>query len=124
MTSQHRQEVGLLLSVTIWLTIGFIGQALFSARFLLQWVASERKRAPIVPVSFWWLSLLGGGALLAYGIFRRDPVIITGQALGLFVYLRNLMLLNTARVQRARCWDGSVDNTSTSITQSSIAIEV
>jgi lipid-A-disaccharide synthase-like uncharacterized protein len=96
-------------SAIMWITVGFLGQALFTARFLVQWLASERKRESIVPVAFWWLSLLGGLALLAYAIFRRDPVIITGQAMGLLVYLRNLMLLSTAREspgadrRRARC---------------------
>jgi lipid-A-disaccharide synthase-like uncharacterized protein len=84
-------------SLTFWLTIGFLGQALFTARFLVQWAVSEKKRASVVPVAFWWLSLLGGMALLAYAIFRRDPVIITGQGMGLFVYTRNLMLVGKAR---------------------------
>jgi lipid-A-disaccharide synthase-like uncharacterized protein len=84
-------------SLTFWLTIGFLGQALFTARFLVQWVVSEKKRASVVPVAFWWLSLLGGMALLAYAIFRRDLVIITGQGMGLFVYTRNLMLVGKAR---------------------------
>ena len=81
-------------NLVMWLTVGFLGQALFTARFLVQWLASERKRESIVPVAFWWLSLLGGTALLSYAISRRDPVIITGQAMGLFVYVRNLMLVS------------------------------
>jgi lipid-A-disaccharide synthase-like uncharacterized protein len=86
--------------LVFWLSVGFLGQALFTARFLIQWLASEKKRDSVVPVAFWWLSLLGGTALLSYAFFRRDPVIITGQGMGLFVYARNLMLLNKAR-QRA-----------------------
>ena len=86
-------------SPTFWLTIGFLGQALFTARFLMQWMVSEKKRASVVPVAFWWLSLLGGMALLAYAIFRRDPVIITGQGMGLFVYTRNLMLVGKAKAR-------------------------
>jgi lipid-A-disaccharide synthase-like uncharacterized protein len=82
---------------TVWLAIGCVGQLLFCARFLVQWIASEQKRHSVVPVAFWWLSLLGGSTLLAYSIFRRDPVIITGQALGLVVYARNLMLLGSAK---------------------------
>jgi lipid-A-disaccharide synthase-like uncharacterized protein len=89
-------------SLTFWLAIGFLGQALFTARFLIQWVASEKKRDSVVPVAFWWFSLLGGTALLAYAIFRRDPVIITGQGLGLFVYTRNLILVAKARARRAQ----------------------
>jgi lipid-A-disaccharide synthase-like uncharacterized protein len=80
-----------------WLTIGFLGQALFTARFLVQWLASERRRDAVVPVAFWWLSLMGGASLLAYAIARRDPVIILGQSLGLFVYARNLVLIDRAR---------------------------
>jgi lipid-A-disaccharide synthase-like uncharacterized protein len=83
--------------VAFWLTIGFLGQGLFTARFLVQWVASEKQRDAVVPVAFWWLSLLGGAALLSYAISRRDPVIIVGQSLGLFIYVRNLMLVAKAR---------------------------
>jgi lipid-A-disaccharide synthase-like uncharacterized protein len=83
--------------LTFWLTIGFLGQALFTARFLVQWAASEKQRDSVVPVAFWWLSLLGGTALLSYAIARRDPVIIAGQAMGLVVYARNLMLVAKAR---------------------------
>jgi lipid-A-disaccharide synthase-like uncharacterized protein len=87
--------------LTFWLLIGFLGQAFFTARFLVQWLVSERKCDSVVPVVFWWLSLLGGMALLAYAIFRRDPVIIVGQAMGLFVYTRNLMLVGKARRRTA-----------------------
>jgi lipid-A-disaccharide synthase-like uncharacterized protein len=84
-------------NMVFWLTVGFLGQALFTARFLVQWLASEKKRQSVVPVAFWWLSLLGGTAILAYAIFRRDPVIITGQGMGLVVYVRNLMLVSQAQ---------------------------
>jgi len=77
----------------IWLVVGLLGQALFSARFLVQWLASERKRQSIIPVAFWWLSLCGGATLLAYALWRRDPVFILGQGMGLFVYTRNLILI-------------------------------
>jgi lipid-A-disaccharide synthase-like uncharacterized protein len=83
--------------LTFWLLVGFLGQALFTARFAVQWLVSERKRDSVVPVAFWWLSLLGGGALLAYAISRQDPVIIVGQAMGLLVYVRNLMLVAQAK---------------------------
>jgi lipid-A-disaccharide synthase-like uncharacterized protein len=76
-----------------WLAIGFLGQAMFSGRFLVQWIASERKRASVIPVAFWWLSLVGGATLLVYAIHRRDPVFMLGQAAGLVVYGRNLVLL-------------------------------
>lgn len=88
--------------LTFWLLVGFLGQALFTARFAVQWLVSERKRDSVVPVAFWWLSLLGGGALLAYAISRQDPVIIVGQAMGLLVYVRNLMLVAQAKRQIAR----------------------
>ena len=79
---------------------GFIAQALFAARFIIQWIASERRRASHVPVQFWWLSLSGGILMTVYGLLRRDPVIILGQAPGLVVYLRNLMLIYRNDAQR------------------------
>lgn len=79
-----------------WLGLGFLGQALFSARFVVQWIASERRRRSIVPRAFWWLSIAGGVALLAYAVHRRDPVFILGQAAGLTVYGRNLVLIRRA----------------------------
>lgn len=78
---------------TFWLAVGFVGQGLFTARFLVQWIASERRRRAVVPSAFWWLSLLGGGSLLAYAIARSDPVIALGQSIGLAVYARNLVLI-------------------------------
>jgi lipid-A-disaccharide synthase-like uncharacterized protein len=76
-----------------WMAIGFLGQALFTARMLVQWWASERAGKSIVPPAFWWLSLLGSSLLLAYAIYRFDPVIILGQVFGPIVYSRNLILL-------------------------------
>jgi len=81
----------------IWLGIGLLGQALFSTRFLVQWLASERMRRSVVPNTFWWFSLAGGATLLAYALWRGDPVFVLGQGLGLFVYLRNLMLIRRHR---------------------------
>jgi lipid-A-disaccharide synthase-like uncharacterized protein len=89
----------------LWMAIGFLGQAIFTARFLVQWVVSEQKRDSVVPVAFWWLSLFGGMTLLSYAISRRDPVIIVGQGMGLFIYVRNLMLVGKAR-RRADRRDG------------------
>lgn len=80
-----------------WLYLGFAGQVLFGLRFLVQWVASERKGESIIPVYFWYLSLIGSLILLAYAIFRRDPVFILGQCTGFFVYARNLMLIYRKR---------------------------
>ena len=80
-------------SEPFWLVMGLLGQAMFSARFLVQWIVSEVRRESIVPYVFWWFSLWGGATLLAYAIWRQDPVFITGQSFGLVVYLRNLMLI-------------------------------
>jgi lipid-A-disaccharide synthase-like uncharacterized protein len=92
----------LLCGMSLWVKIGFLGQFAFTARFVVQWIASEKKRDSVVPVAFWWLSLVGGGILLAYAINRRDPVIIVGQAMGLVVYTRNLMLVERARQRAAK----------------------
>jgi lipid-A-disaccharide synthase-like uncharacterized protein len=78
---------------TIWLVIGFGGQGLFFGRWIVQWFRSEQERESTIPLSFWYLSLIGGLITLVYAIHRKDPVFITGQALGTLVYLRNLMLI-------------------------------
>ena len=77
----------------IFLLIGFIGQGLFASRFIFQWIYSERKGESTIPLIFWYLSIFGGLGLLTYAIFRKDPVIITGQLFGIFIYLRNLVLI-------------------------------
>lgn len=74
--------------------IGFCGQALFASRFIIQWIASERRKRSHIPIQFWWLSLGGGVIVTFYGLLRRDPVIILGQAPGLIVYARNLVLIH------------------------------
>ena len=76
-----------------WLILGFAGQFVFGARFLVQWIASERKGESYVPVIFWYISIAGGVLLLIYAIWRKDPVFIMGQSCGLLVYLRNLRLI-------------------------------
>jgi lipid-A-disaccharide synthase-like uncharacterized protein len=80
----------------VWLVIGLLGQALFSARFLVQWIASERKKQSVVPRQFWYFSVGGGLTLLLYAVYRRDPVFILGQGAGLFVYARNLYFIHKA----------------------------
>ena len=85
-----------------WLSVGFLGQAFFSSRFLVQWIASERKGESVVPVAFWFFSIGGGATLLIYAIYRRDPVFMLGQGAGLFVYLRNLYLIRRKRRQLAQ----------------------
>jgi lipid-A-disaccharide synthase-like uncharacterized protein len=77
---------------SIWLALGVSGQAVFSARFLLQWIASERAGRSIVPRGFWYLSLLGSALLLAYAVHQRDPVFVLGQGAGIAIYFRNLFL--------------------------------
>lgn len=73
-----------------WYVVGFLGQAFFFSRFLVQWLASERAGRSIIPMSFWYLSLLGGTALFVYAVHLGDPVFIIGQSTGAFIYLRNL----------------------------------
>ena len=77
----------------IFLIVGFVGQGLFASRFIVQWIYSERKGKSSIPIGFWYLSIFGGFGLLVYAIFRKDPVIIVGQAFGIFIYLRNLILI-------------------------------
>lgn len=76
----------------LWIALGWIGQALFSSRFLLQWLYSEHKRRSLFPLAFWYTSISGGTLLLVYAIYCRDPVFIIGQSGGLLIYLRNLHL--------------------------------
>ncbi len=83
---------------TIWLAIGLAGQALFSARFLIQWLVSEKRRESVIPVAFWYLSLAGSAVLLTYAIYRKDPVFILGQSMGSVIYLRNLWLIRQKRM--------------------------
>lgn len=77
----------------VWVCIGFVGQLMFTGRFLVQWIASEKAKRSVMPVLFWYFSLGGGVILLAYALYRKDPVFILGQSLGVFIYLRNLWLI-------------------------------
>jgi lipid-A-disaccharide synthase-like uncharacterized protein len=77
--------------VLVWLGIGFLGQLLFTGRMLVQWLASEKKGKSVVPPLFWWMSLIGSLLLLAYFLWRRDPIGLLGQAFGSFIYLRNIL---------------------------------
>ncbi len=76
-----------------WLIIGFSGQIFFSMRFLVQWIVSEIKKASVIPVYFWYFSIIGSSLLLTYAIYRKDMVFILGQSLGLIIYFRNLILI-------------------------------
>lgn len=81
----------------LWLILGLLGQAIFGGRFIVQWIASERRRESHIPIVFWYLSLVGGVVTLAYAIHKKDPVFIIGQGSGVIVYVRNLMLIYRAQ---------------------------
>jgi lipid-A-disaccharide synthase-like uncharacterized protein len=86
-----------------WAYIGIIAQALFTARFVVQWLASEKAGRSVIPFSFWLLSIGGGLLLLVYALYRRDPVFILGQAFGVLIYLRNLtFVLRERREEKAK----------------------
>jgi lipid-A-disaccharide synthase-like uncharacterized protein len=80
-----------------WVMIGLTGQLLFTARFLVQWLASEREKRSVIPIAFWYFSLAGGVVLFTYALWRRDPVFILGQSMGLVIYARNLWLIHAER---------------------------
>lgn len=80
-----------------WVVFGLGGQLMFTARFLVQWIASERAGRSVIPLAFWYFSISGGAILLAYAIYRADPVFILGQSLGVFIYSRNLWLIHAEK---------------------------
>jgi len=84
-------------NLDFWIILGLAAQLAFTARFLVQWIASERCGKSVIPVAFWYLSLVGSWGLLAYAIVRADPVFILGQSIGSFIYLRNLTLVYRER---------------------------
>lgn len=84
-----------------WAALGFLAQALFSARFVVQWIASERARRSIIPMAFWWFSIAGGTLLFVYSLHRKDPVFIAGQGGGLLIYARNIMFVLRERRREA-----------------------
>ncbi len=77
----------------LWVGFGLLGQLLFTGRFLVQWLASERHGKSVIPISFWYLSLSGATVLMTYAIYRQDPVFIIGQSTGFLIYIRNLQLI-------------------------------
>ena len=83
----------------VFLIIGFTGQGLFASIFIVQWIHSEKKGESHIPIIFWYLSIFGGLGLLIYAIFRKDPVIIVGQLFGIFIYLRNLILIYNKKLK-------------------------
>ena len=82
------------MTVIQWVIIGFIGQALFGARFIIQWIVSEKRGESTIPLAFWYCSIGGSIVLLTYAIHREDPVFIVGQSLGSIIYIRNLILID------------------------------
>lgn len=82
------------MTSTYWLVIGFVGQALFGMRFLIQWIISEKRRESVIPLPFWYFSIAGSIILLSYAIHKQDPVFILGQSLGSIIYIRNLILIS------------------------------
>jgi lipid-A-disaccharide synthase-like uncharacterized protein len=84
----------------MWLAFGLVAQLLFTARFLVQWIASERAGKSVIPLSFWLFSMAGGLMTLVYGLARREPIIIIGQALAIIIYIRNLSLIAQERKQK------------------------
>ena len=85
----------------VWLLVGFLGQALFTSRFIVQWFKSEIVGKSVIPVAFWWFSVGGGVVLLSYAVHQMDPVFIVGQAAGLVVYARNLYLVYREKARAA-----------------------
>lgn len=84
----------------IWIVIGFIGQIMFTLRFIVQWIASEKEKRSVIPNSFWILSILGSSILLTYAIYKKDPVFILGQSFGVFIYIRNIVLIKKSSLRK------------------------
>ncbi len=85
----------------LWVTLGFLGQILFTGRMLVQWFVSEREKRSVVPTAFWWMSLVGASMLLVYFVWRKEPIGVLGQATGWFVYVRNLWMIHKAQATAA-----------------------
>ncbi|MFQ5443996.1 MAG: lipid-A-disaccharide synthase N-terminal domain-containing protein [Nitrospinales bacterium] len=81
------------MTATQWIIIGFIGQACFFMRFLIQWIVSEKRGESVIPLQFWYFSIGGSMILLTYSIHKQDPVFILGQSVGSIIYFRNLILI-------------------------------
>ena len=93
----------------VWLAFGVVAQLLFTARFIVQWLASERAGQSVIPVAFWVLSIIGGGMTLIYGLVRREPIIIMGQVLAVAIYVRNLILIFRNRLALSQTDKHSAD---------------
>ena len=88
-----------------WLAFGLVAQLLFTARFLVQWISSERAGQSVVPMAFWFFSMGGGLMTLVYGVAKREPVIILGQAMATVIYVRNIMLIVKSRRSGSKAMD-------------------
>jgi len=77
----------------VWVSLGLLGQLCFFLRFFIQWIASEKKKKSTIPIAFWFFSIAGGVILLIYSIYRKDPVFILGQSMGILIYFRNLYFI-------------------------------
>ena len=102
---EKRSPVFRTLDITGWagmfgIVFGFVAQAVFMSRMALQWLASERAKRSVVPVAFWWLSLIGAEMLMVYFVWRREPVGLIGQSFGWVIYMRNLWLIYTKEPDR------------------------
>jgi lipid-A-disaccharide synthase-like uncharacterized protein len=101
-TSRQRlKSATRILNPWFWFGLGLVAQGFFSARFLIQWIASERRGESVVPVAFWYFSLLGTSGLLSYAIYRQDPIIVLGQSFNALIYIRNLVFVRRARLREA-----------------------
>lgn len=86
---------------TVWTVVGFLGQVVFGLRFVIQWIATERRKKSVIPLAFWYLSLIGTVILLTYAVYRLDPVFIAGFSLNMIIYLRNLYFVHRERAGKA-----------------------
>jgi lipid-A-disaccharide synthase-like uncharacterized protein len=96
-------------NINLWVLFGLFGQVIFALRFVIQWIASEKKKESYIPLYFWYLSLMGSIILLAYAIHRKDPVFILGQSTGFIVYIRNLMLIHQKKVDTPQTSSAPMD---------------
>lgn len=98
MTEWLNEAMARMQSMTVeevvWVSVGLFGQAMFSMRFIIQWIVSEKKRDSVVPIAFWYFSIAGASIVLAYGIYKLEPVLIVGQSTGFVIYLRNLYFIH------------------------------
>ena len=83
-----------------WLAVGFLAQLFFASRFVIQWIVSEKRKKSVMPLYFWYSSIIGGVLLLIYAIHIKDPVFILGQSMGVFIYTRNLILISTNKKKK------------------------